>query len=68
MWITIDVNLHESVVRAQEEGALVIFAGAGVSAGPPSNLPDFGLLAAEVAAGAWAREEGEPLDSRKNAS
>jgi len=62
VWITSIVNLHESLVHAQEEGTLVIFAGAGVSTGPPSNLPDFTHLAIEIAAEVWSPEQAEPLD------
>jgi len=40
----------------------VVFVGAGVSTGPPSNLPDFEQLAAQVAGGALAPEDGERPD------
>jgi hypothetical protein len=42
------LELPDEVIAAQEQGRLVIFAGAGVSMGPPSNLPGFGDLAAEI--------------------
>ena len=35
-------------MRSHAEGRLVLFVGAGVSAGPPSNLPLFDDLAARV--------------------
>jgi hypothetical protein len=41
MWINRDVDLPQALVAAQREGRLVIFAGAGVSMGPPANLPSF---------------------------
>lgn len=42
------LELPDEVIAAQEQGRLVIFAGAGVSMGPPSNLPGFGDLAAAI--------------------
>jgi hypothetical protein len=39
------MDLPDEVVAAQEQGNLVIFAGAGVSMGPPANLPGFEKLA-----------------------
>ena len=39
------------------------FAGAGVSMGPPSNLPSFDALAAAISGGALTRKEGEGLDA-----
>ncbi len=43
------LELSDEIVAAQEQGRLVIFAGAGVSMGPPSNLPGFEKLAARIA-------------------
>jgi len=40
-----DVGLPQSLITAQREGRLVIFAGAGVSMGPPANLRSFETLA-----------------------
>jgi len=57
-----DVDLPEALIGAQRSGTLVVFVGAGVSIGPPSNLPDFEQLAAQVAGGVLAPEDGEPLD------
>jgi len=48
MWITKDIEIPEQVISALKEDKLVIFAGAGVSAGPPSNIPTFQELAEEV--------------------
>ena len=46
-----DVDFPEPLVRSLQAGELVVFAGAGVSMGPPANLPDFGRLADQVADG-----------------
>lgn len=46
--ITEKVRLPRQLLKAQEEGNLVIFAGAGVSQGSPSNLPSFPGLVDEV--------------------
>lgn len=62
MRITEHVDIPESLIDAQRNGTLVVFVGAGVYIGPPSNLPDFEQLAAQVAGGALAPEDGEPLD------
>ena len=63
MWINRDVDLPQALVSAQRDGRLVIFAGAGVSMGPPSNLPSFDALAAAISGGALTRKEGEGLDA-----
>lgn len=65
MWITKDVNLPESLIKAQREGMLVVFAGAGVSKSPPANYPDFNQLADQVAqqaGGVLKRDRNEPID------
>lgn len=62
MWITSDVNLPDELLNAQEDGHLVIFAGAGVSKGPPSNLPNFDSLAERVSGGGLSRDRREPVD------
>lgn len=49
MLITPNVELPEELLAGRAEGQLVIFAGAGVSQGPPSNLPSFRRLAHEIA-------------------
>lgn len=43
-----DVRLPDEIRIALEEGRLVIFAGAGISMPPPSNLPSFNGLASEI--------------------
>ena len=62
MWINREVNIPESLISAQREGRLVVFAGAGISMGSPSNLPSFAGLAERIAAGALPRGRDEPLD------
>lgn len=64
MWIK-GVDIPKELIRAQEEGKLVIFAGAGVSRGSPSALPDFEGLVHEVierTGNILRREKGEPAD------
>ena len=62
MWINADVDLPEPLVVAQSRGTLAIFAGAGVSMGAPSNLPDFEKLALQVAGGGIEISDREPID------
>ena len=45
------VNFPEALLNALRDGRLVVFAGAGVSMGPPANLPGFRELAIQVAEG-----------------
>ena len=45
------VDFPEPLLNALRGGRLVIFAGAGVSMGPPANLPNFRRLADQVAMG-----------------
>ena len=56
------VDLPHAVLDAQQEGRLVIFAGAGVSIPRPSRLPSFKVLAKKIARGTIAIERNEPLD------
>src|SRR5580704_8385695 len=56
------VDFPDSLIRAQADNQLVIFAGAGVSIPSPSNYPDFNKLAEQVAGGALSREPNEPTD------
>ena len=62
MWINAEVDLPERLIAAHGAGELVVFAGAGVSMGPPSNLPSFSDMTDQVAGGAAERQEQEPLD------
>jgi hypothetical protein len=57
-----DVDFPESLLDAQQNGSLVIFAGAGVSMPPPSNYPNFDKLAELIADGVFTRQESEPVD------
>ena len=53
----------EPLLNALRDGRLVIFAGAGVSMGPPANLPGFHELARQVAEGTgFSIGEYEPED------
>lgn len=63
MWINDEVDLPQALIIAQREGRLVVFAGAGVSIGAPSNLPSFEDLATAVAQAVLPRKAGEPLDA-----
>ena len=57
------VDFPEPLLNALRDRRLVIFAGAGVSMGPPANLPDFGRLAERVAEGTGLSiENGETED------
>ncbi len=56
------VDFPDSLFKAQKDGSLVVFAGAGVSRPAPSNYPDFPMLAEEVAAGVLKIERDEPID------
>ncbi|MDR9829789.1 DUF4020 domain-containing protein [Vibrio sp. FNV 38] len=55
------VNFPPKLVEAAEQGKLVVFAGAGVSMGEPSNLPSFWKLAEDIARD-FGREPKNPLD------
>ncbi len=57
------IDFPEGLLDVLRGGNLVVFAGAGVSMGPPANLPDFKALGTEIAAGA-GKEVGhnEPTD------
>jgi hypothetical protein len=62
MWVNDDVDIPEALLDAQRDGHLVIFAGAGVSMGPPSNLPGFDTLATQIAAGLLVPVANESFD------
>lgn len=44
-----EVDIPQELINARREGDLAVFAGAGVSVGPPSNLPGFDELVRCVA-------------------
>lgn len=46
-----DIDFPKELFTAQQEGSLVIFAGAGISMGDPSNLPSFEGLVSQIAKG-----------------
>ncbi|MDA2926860.1 SIR2 family protein [Acidobacteria bacterium AH-259-G07] len=55
------IDFDERFLAARESNDLVVFAGAGVSMGPPSNLPSFAGLTEKVARWAGQRwQEDEP--------
>jgi hypothetical protein len=57
------IDLPKAVLKALEEGNLVVFAGAGVSIPAPSNLPSFKDLAVGLAEGTGlSLQKREPLD------
>lgn len=57
------IDVPESLLEAQRNGTLVVFAGAGVSMPTPSGYPGFEELAQQIAAGsALAPAEDEPSD------
>ena len=62
MWINSETNLPDPLLSAQREGGLVVFAGAGVSMGPPANLPSFKDLALRLAGAGITLERDEPYD------
>ncbi|MEI2815759.1 MAG: hypothetical protein V9E99_04810 [Microthrixaceae bacterium] len=43
------VDVPEELIRAHTDGRLVLFVGTGASVDPPSSLPLFGALAAQIA-------------------
>lgn len=57
------IYFDDPILDALRDERLVIFAGAGVSMGAPSNLPSFFKLANDVATGTGlVRAEQEPID------
>ena len=57
------VDFPVGLVNSLRDGNLVVFAGAGISVGDPSRLPDFDGLASQIAHGTgFARFPREPVD------
>lgn len=56
------VDFPEELITAHSKGELVIFAGAGVSMDPPSNLPDSEGLANRIAEKAGIERGSKPID------
>ena len=50
-----NVDFPQPLVDAHSEGSLVLFVGAGASMNPPSQLPDFDVLAKEIVDAAHQR-------------
>src|ERR1039458_9489325 len=57
-----EVDFPDAILKAQSEAQLVVFAGAGVSMAPPSNLPSFSTLAEQLAYRTSKPLDKEPLD------
>lgn len=58
-----NIEFDDRVTEALRDDSLVVFAGAGVSIGAPSNLPNFSKLAADIAAGSpLSPDKDEPSD------
>ena len=55
------VDFDDRILDAIKDGKLVVFAGAGVSMGPPSNLDSFPKLAGKIARNTGLTPE-PPLD------
>jgi hypothetical protein len=63
LYITRDVELPEPLLAAQSSGDLLVFAGAGVSMGAPSDLPNFVRLAEQILKRALSDDEASRLDN-----
>lgn len=59
-----EVDIPRDLVKARREGELAVFAGAGVSVGPPSNLPGFDELVRRVAEGTPGVDPEERREKR----
>ena len=57
MWFR-DIEVPQRVVDAHRAGTLVLFVGAGASLDPPSDLPSFEGLVAEIAAASREQSSG----------
>jgi len=62
MFINSEIDLPENLFDAQKIGKLVIFAGAGISVGTPSNLPLFKDLANQIGGTQYKLSDDEPID------
>lgn len=57
------IDFDDGILDALRDDKLVVFAGAGVSMGAPSNLPSFNKLANDIAVGTgYKADANEPLD------
>jgi len=57
-----DLDLPAKLDHALAEGELAIFAGAGVSVAPPSDLPSFDGLTAQIGEGSLPQRKDEPFE------
>lgn len=55
------IDFDDCILDALRDNRLIVFAGAGVSMGPPSNLPSFKKLARDIAQGTGL-DPIDPLD------
>ncbi|WP_080314631.1 DUF4020 domain-containing protein [Enterobacter cloacae] len=55
------INFDDRIIDSLRDGQIVVFAGAGVSMGPPSNLSSFWKLTSDIAQGS-GYVPCEPLD------
>lgn len=60
MHVAPSLTLPDQLERARTRGELVVFAGAGVSMGPPASLPSFWALARAIADPPVSLIDGEP--------
>src|SRR5437763_1005133 len=58
------LEIPDALLEAQEQGKLVVFAGAGTSMGEPSNLPSFKGLAEHIAGSHPLAAEIDRYDAR----
>jgi len=57
-----EVDFPAEILDAQRANTLGIFAGAGVSMDPPSNYPDFNVLASRIGGSVHPRPQDEAID------
>lgn len=57
-----EIDFPKELFAAQQDGSLVIFVGAGISMGEPSNLPSFLGLVSQIAKGTRFEKVVPPLD------
>lgn len=60
------IDFPNEVVQAMKDGTLVVFAGAGVSMGKPTGLPDFPKLTNQIASGTgekWTKNLGKSCET-----
>ncbi len=60
-----EFDIPEELLAAQRSGRLVIFAGAGVSMGPPANYPDFRGLVRKIGKGSTVKPDSADEPSER---